>query len=48
MLDFGKDFVILRRGFASSGKVRTEGFHEIHETEVIVLVMTAYGHYDDK
>ena len=22
--------------------------YEIHETEVIVLVLTAYGHYDDK
>jgi mRNA-degrading endonuclease RelE of RelBE toxin-antitoxin system len=22
--------------------------YEIHDTEVIVLVLTAYGHYDDK
>ena len=22
--------------------------YEIHETEVVVLVLTAYGHYDDK
>ena len=22
--------------------------YEIHETEVIVIVLTAYGHYDDK
>ena len=22
--------------------------HEIHDTEVVVLVLTAYGHYDDK
>ncbi|MBR1922786.1 MAG: Txe/YoeB family addiction module toxin, partial [Paludibacteraceae bacterium] len=22
--------------------------YEIHETEVIVLILTAYGHYEDK